>query len=342
MPVVAARGWLWALALLLLPGAAAADEADFFAGKTLRIVVGFSPGGGYDTNARLVARYLGPHIAGHPTVIVDNMPGAGSVRAANYVYGVAPKDGTVIAAINVNAPMYQLLGGEGAQYDATKVQWLGSITHSNDVTYAWAATGIRTLEDAREREVLLGGVGTTSDGYIYATVMNALIGTRFKIILGYPGSNEIKLAIERGEIMGRGGASWASVLTETPSWPAEHKINMLIQIGREKERDLLDVPLLLDLVKTDEARQIAAIMSAPSSMGYSYWVAPEVPAARAKILRAAFAATMNDAAMRQDGESHGMRIAPQSAADVEANIRALAATPKPILDRTAQILGWRK
>jgi hypothetical protein len=238
--------------------------------------------------------------------------------------------------------MYQLLGGEGAQYDATKVQWLGSITHSNDVTYAWAATGIRTLEDAREREVLLGGVGTTSDGYIYATVMNALIGTRFKIILGYPGSNEIKLAIERGEIMGRGGASWASVLTETPSWPAEHKINMLIQIGREKERDLPDVPLLLDLVKTDEARQIAAIMSAPSSMGYAYWVAPEVPAARAKLLRAAFAATMNDAAMRQEAESHGMRIAPQSAADVEANIRALAGTPKPILDRTAQILGWRK
>ena len=332
--------WLAALQFFFAPFVAA-QESDFYRGKTIRIVVGFSPGGGYDANARLLSRYLGAHIPGRPNVIVENMLGAGSLRAANYVYGMAPKDGTVIAAVNVNAPMYQLLGGEGAQFDATRLQWLGSITHSNDVVYVWAATGIRSIADAKAREVTLGGVGKSSDGYIDGTILNALLETRFKVILGYPGSNEMRLAIERGELMGRGGSSYASLAAETPAWLTEHKISILVQFGREKEPELPDVPLLSALAASEEARQIAAIVSAPSAMGYGYWLAPEVPTARVDILRAAFEASVTDEGLRKEAATLGLRPAPQSAAATAASVRALADTPQKIRDRIVAILGWR-
>src|SRR6516225_4167121 len=240
--------------------ASAQEAAEFYRGKTISVIVGFGAGGGYDSYARLFARHLGNHIPGAPTVVVQNMEGAGSMRAANYVYSVAPKDGTVIAAVNQNMPMYQMLGGAGAQFNAATINWLGSMAYSNGTLYTWHQSGIASLDDAKAREVPLGGVGTTSDSYIYPTLVNGLLGTRFKVINGYAGTKEIHLAMERGEVMGRGGNTWASVLSSDPDWIASKKINLLLQIGFKAEPEISEVPLLIDLVKSEAKRQIVTVV----------------------------------------------------------------------------------
>ena len=261
-----------AAALTEMRGTRAADEAaDFYRGKTISVIVGFGAGGGYDLYARLLAHYVGNHIPGQPNVVVQNMEGAGSVRASNYVYSVAPKDGTVIAAVNQNMPMYQMLGGAGAQFNAAEINWLGSMAASNGTLYTWAQSGIRTLEDAKTRDVLLGGAGTTSDSYIYPTLLNGLLGTRFKVINGYAGTKEIHLALERGEVMGRGGNTWASLLSSNQDWVDQKKINLLVQIGFKPEPEIAQVPLLIDLVKRGPEQQIATVVTLPTALGYTHF-----------------------------------------------------------------------
>jgi hypothetical protein len=334
---------LAAAALLTLPAASAADEAsDFYRGKTITVVVGFGAGGGYDIYARLLAHHLGNHIAGAPNVVAQNMEGAGSVRAANYVYSVAPKDGTVIAAVNQNMPMYQMLGGAGAQFNAAQINWLGSMAYSNGTLYTWYQSGIRTLADAKSRDVLVGGVGTTSDSYIYPTLINGLLGTRFKVINGYAGTKEIHLALERGEVMGRGGNTWASLTSSNQDWVDQKKINLLVQIGFKSEPEIGQVPLLIDLVNTPEEKQIVTVVTLPTALGYTNWLAPEVPAGRMKLLREAYAATMRDQAFLEEAGKHAMMIRSQTGAEIAALIKQAASVPKPVLDRTAQLLGWQK
>jgi tripartite-type tricarboxylate transporter receptor subunit TctC len=334
---------LAAAALLTLPAASAADEAsDFYRGKTITVVVGFGAGGGYDIYARLLAHHLGNHIAGAPNVVAQNMEGAGSVRAANYVYSVAPKDGTVIAAVNQNMPMYQMLGGAGAQFNAAQINWLGSMAYSNGTLYTWYQSGIRTLADAKSRDVLVGGVGTTSDSYIYPTLINGLLGTRFKVINGYAGTKEIHLALERGEVMGRGGNTWASLTSSNQDWVDQKKINLLVQIGFKSEPEIGQVPLLIDLVNTPEEKQIVTVVTLPTALGYTNWLAPEVPAGRMKLLREAYDATMRDQAFLEEAGKHAMMIRSQTGAEIAALIKQAASVPKPVLDRTAQMLGWQK
>jgi hypothetical protein len=322
---------------------ARADEAsDFYRGKTINLIVGFGAGGGYDIYARLLAHHLGNHIPGAPNVVVQNLEGAGSVRAANYVYSIAPKDGTVIAAVNQNMPMYQMLGGAGAQFNAAAINWLGSMAYSNGTLYTWALSGISTLDDAKAREVPLGGVGTTSDSYIYPTLVNGLLGTRFKVINGYAGTKEIHLAMERGEVMGRGGNTWASVMSSNQDWVEGHKINILLQIGFKAEPQLPQVPLLIDLVAGASEKQVVTVVTLPTALGYAHWLAPEVPAARVALLRTAYEATMQDKAFLEEAMQHAMMIRPQRGAAIEALIKQAAAVPKPVLERTAQLLGWQR
>jgi hypothetical protein len=346
MPGLAAKSLLVALTMTTLAPArsarAAEETADFYRGKTINVIVGFGAGGGYDIYARLLAHYLGNHIAGQPNVVVQNMEGAGSVRAANYVYSVAPKDGTVIAAVNQNMPMYQMLGGAGAQFNAAEINWLGSMAYSNGTLYTWFGSGIRTLDDAKAREVPLGGVGTTSDSYIYPTLINGLLDTRFKVINGYAGTKEIHLALERGEVMGRGGNTWASVTSSNQDWIDQKKINFLVQIGFKSEPEIPQVPLLIDLVKTPQDKQIVTVVTLPTALGYTNWLAPEVPAGRMKLLREAYDATLRDKAFLDEAAKHAMMIRPQTGAEIEALIRQAAVVPKPVLDRTAQLLGWQK
>ncbi len=345
MPRAAALGFLLVLAATLsraTPAARAEEAADFYRGKTISVIVGFGPGGGYDTYARLLARYLGNHIPGQPSVVVQNLEGAGSVRAANYVYSVAPKDGTVIAAVNQNMPMYQMLGGAGAQFNPAEMSWLGSMAYSNGTLYTWAQSGIRTLDDAKAREIPLGGVGTTSDSYIYPTLVNGLLGTRFKVINGYAGTKEIHLAMERGEVMGRGGNTWASVMSSNQDWIDAGKISVLLQIGFKTEPEIPQVPLLIDLVKSTAEKQIVTVVTLPTALGYTDWLAPEVPPARLALLRTAYDATMRDKAFLAEAAQHAMLIRPQTSGEIEALIKQAAAVPKPVLERTAQLLGWQK
>jgi hypothetical protein len=346
MSGAAAKGLRVALtgaALLGFGSAGAADEAaDFYRGRTITVIVGFGAGGGYDLYARLLAHYLGNHIAGQPNVVVQNMEGAGSVRAANYVYSVAPKDGTVIAAVNQNMPMYQMLGGAGAQFNAADINWLGSMASSNGTLYTWYQSGIKTIEDAKARDVLLGGAGTTSDSYIYPTLLNGLLGTRFKVINGYAGTKEIHLALERGEVMGRGGNTWASLMSSNQDWVDQKKIDILVQIGFKPEPEITQVPLLIDLVKTPPDKQIATVVTLPTALGYTNWLAPEVPAGRMKLLREAYDATLQDKAFLEEAAKHAMMIRPQTGAEIGALIKQAAAVPKPVLERTAQLLGWQK
>ena len=227
------RGKVSAAALILAlglsgSGAQAQTPAEFYKGKTISIIVGFGAGGGYDLYARLVGRFIGEHIPGKPNVVVQNMEGAGSVRASNHVYTVAPKDGTVIAAVNQNMPMYQLLGGKAAQFDAANMVWLGTMGGSNGLLYTWHTSPVKTIEDAKKTEVKLGGTGTNSDSHIFPTLINNMLGTKFKVINGYAGgSKEVHLALERGEVEGRGGNSWSSLISSNRDWVEQKKPRFL-------------------------------------------------------------------------------------------------------------------
>ncbi|MDB5595160.1 MAG: tripartite tricarboxylate transporter family receptor [Hyphomicrobiales bacterium] len=340
-----ARNWIrtcvGALALLAAPFAHAQDKPEpFYKGKTINIVVGFGPGGGYDLYARLLARFLGNYIPGNPNVIVQNLTGAGGVRAANQVYASAPKDGTYIAGVNQGTAMFQMLGGKGAQYDPAKFQWLGSMAHSNNTVYMWRASGIVSIDDARKREVSLAGSGVISDANIYPAVLNALLDTKFKIINGYTGTNDSNLALERGEVEGRGGGAYSSLVSTKPDWLRDNKLAIICQIGFEKEPDLPDVPLLLDLVKGEEARQIATVVTLPTAIGYNHWVAPEVPADRVEILRKAYEQALKDPELIAEAAKQSLEIRPKTGEELAAMVKKASAIPQPILDKTAKILEW--
>jgi tripartite-type tricarboxylate transporter receptor subunit TctC len=328
-------------ATALLPAApSAADEKNFYEGNTINIVVGFGPGGGYDLYARLLAQYLGKYIPGHPTVVVQNLAGAGGVRAANYVYSGSPKNGTVIAATNQFAPMFQLLGGKVGDYDAAKIHWLGSMASSNNVLYVWHTAGINTLDDAKQREVPLAGSGVISDANIYPAILNAMLGTKFKIVNGYEGTNESNLAVERGEVAGRGGGAYSTLVSTRQEWLRGDKVKILVQTGTDKEPDLKNVPLLTELAKTDEQRQMAAVVTMPIAIGYNYWVAPEVPAERVEILRTAFAKTLADPALLADAKKVQLDIRPKTGEALAALVKEAGAVPKPTLEKIQKILGW--
>jgi tripartite-type tricarboxylate transporter receptor subunit TctC len=338
-----------ALALILGVGAQTSDAAEtpaaptpaaFYDGKTVNIIVGFGPGGGYDLYARLLARYLSNYIAGKPNVVVQNMDGAGGVRAANYVYSAAPKDGTVIAGVNQGASLYQALNGQGALYDASQFQWLGSMAYSNNTIYTSAHSGIKNIEDAKQHDVSMAGSGVISDANIYPAVFNKLVGTKFRVINGYTGTNDSNLAIERGEVDGRGGGAYSSLVSTKPDWLAQKKIYVIAQIGFKKEPDLPDVPLLLDLVHEDVARQMAVLVTVPTAVGYNHWLAPDVPAERVSILRKAYEKAMTDTAMADEARKMSLEIRPKTSAELEELTKNVAAVSPEIKQRLREILGW--
>ncbi|MBM3607129.1 MAG: hypothetical protein FJX29_01545 [Alphaproteobacteria bacterium] len=329
------------VALGLVP-AQAQSPAEFYKGKSISVIVGFAPGGGYDLYARLLSRHIGKHIPGQPGVIVQNMVGAGSVRASNHVYAVAPKDGTVIAAVNQNMPMYSLLGGQAAQFDAAQFFWLGSMASSNGVVYTWHTSPTKNIADAMKRETPLGGTGTNSDSHIFPTLINKLLGTKFKVINGYAGGTSlINIAIERGEVEGRGGNTWASLKSGSAAWVAERKLQYIIQIGLKREPELGNTPLLSELAKSEADKQAVHVIGIPTEIGYAHWMAPGQPPERLAAMRTAYAAMLKDKDFLAEAEKLKALITPKSGSEIEALMRSAFATPKEVLQRTAELLEWK-
>jgi len=300
-----------ATAFLAIAAPARADSvADFYRGKRINLVIGFGTGGGYDTYARLLARFIGEHIPGNPGVVAQNMPGAGSRGAANWLYRVAPKDGTVIATLGQATATDQALGQPGIQFDARRFNWLGNMVVVNNILFVSAATGVKTIEDAKKKPLSIGASGGSSPSVLYPQVSNNLFGTKFKSVSGYPGGGDINLAVERGEVDGRGSDSWASIKATNPGWLADKKVNILFQVGPRREADLPDVPLWSDLAQNDEQRQILDVLSGDVAVGRPILTAPDVPAERVGALRQAFDETMKDPKFLAAAEQANMYFNP--------------------------------
>lgn len=324
------RGTLVLSVFLVLTSAPAIADpvADFYRGKRVTLVIGYGSGGGYDTYARLFARFVGEHIPGKPTVIAQSMPGAGSRGAANWLYNIAVKDGTVIATLSQTTPTDQALGQSGIQFDARRYNWIGNMVIVNNILFVSAASGVRTIDDARKKVITVGATGASSPSVLYPQVSNNVLGTKFKIVSGYPGGGDINLAVERGEVDGRGSDSWASMKANNARWLHEKTINILFQIGPRREADLDHVPLWSELGESNEQRQILDLLSGDVAVGRPILTAPDVPAERVAALRLAFDKTMRDPTFVAAAEQAGMVLNPLSGEQLQ-RIVARVTSPAP-------------
>jgi tripartite-type tricarboxylate transporter receptor subunit TctC len=308
---------------------------DFYRGKTITLYIGFNAGeGAYDVYGRFLAKYLGQHIPGSPTVVVSNMPGAGTRTAANYVANVAPRDGTAIGIIDQALPLSQALG-EHLPFDTGRLNWIGNMEQTPNVIETWTASGVTDVEQAKKTEGPHGASGTGSSQQ--AKLMNLVLGTKFKIIQGYPG-NEIDLAMQRGEVWAR-TASWASTKVSRQDWLREKRITLLVQIGLKPSPDLPDVPLLMNLASNDDDRTLLMLESASASIGKPIIAGPGVPQERVAALRAAFDAALHDPAALEDAKKIHLELLPMPGQELAGIIADVNAAPKPLRDRLAALLG---
>jgi tripartite-type tricarboxylate transporter receptor subunit TctC len=327
-------------ALMLAAGSAAAQSpAEFYKGKQVSIYIGFSAGGTYDLYARVLARHLGKHIPGNPSVIPRNMEGAGSLRLANYIYQIAPRDGTAIATIGRSTVAAPLFSVAAAKFDPRKYSWLGSTNDEVSICAAWHTSGITRFEDLKTKEYAFGATGPTEEAVQIYKTMNALLGTKVRTVSGYPGGNQISLAMERGEIHGRCSVSWSSIKASLPHWIEEKKFRPLLQVAAAKHADLPDVPLLMDLAPNDEARHIFRFLIARQVMGRPFFGPPDVPKDRDAALRKAFLDTLSDPDFLAEADKLKLEINPVPADRVESLLRELYATPPDITQRAAELFN---
>ena len=324
--------------LTTVDSAAAQSVADFYKGKNVSVVIGYGVGGGYDQYARVLSRYMGAHIPGEPTLVVQNMPGAGSRKAANWLYNVAPKDGSVIATLGQNTPTDQALSQPGIQFDAAKFNWIGNMVVVNNTLAVWHTTGVTTIKEATQKELAIGATGASSPSVLYPQVSNNLLGTKFKIISGYPGGGDINLAMERGEVDGRGSNSWASWKSTKAEWLKDKKVNILFQVGLKREPDLPDVPLLSELGDTPEERQVLEVISADVAVGRPILTTPGVPQDRVKALRKAFDDTLADKAFIEETKKQKMDINPLSGEELQEVVAKVLAHPPAVIAKVKQAI----
>jgi tripartite-type tricarboxylate transporter receptor subunit TctC len=315
------------------------SAAEFYKGKNVELYIGYSVGGAYDLYARMVARFMGKHIPGNPTIVPKNMAGAGSLVLANWLYNVAPKDGSVFGIIGRGTAFDPLLGNQKAQFDGTKYTWLGSANNEVSVCVAWHTAGLTKFEELLSRELVVGGTGASADTDQFPKIMNGVLGTRFKVVTGYPGGNEVGLAMERGEVQGRCGWSWSSVKATHQKWYDEKRFHVLVQLALEKHADLAGVPLIVDLAKNDEQRKILALIFARQVMGRPFLAPPGIPRERAETLRKAFMDTLQDKEFLSAAEKVQMEITPVSGEKVEKLVKDLYATPPDITKKAAAFLA---
>jgi tripartite-type tricarboxylate transporter receptor subunit TctC len=325
------------LACAVSPASAQAP-ADFYKGRNVELYIGYSVGGAYDLYARTIARHLGKHIPGNPTIVPKNLEGAGSLRLANWLYNVGAKDGTVFGTIGRGTAFDPLLGSKGAQFLADKFTWIGSANNEVSVCVAWKGSGVSKLEDTFTKELIVGGTGQAADTDQFPRILNGVLGTKFKIVTGYPGGNDVTLAMERGEVKGRCGWSWSSVVATHKRWVDDGSITVLVQLSLSKHPELPNVPLVMDFAKSEDQQQMFKLIFARQVMGRPYLAPPGVPNDRADALRKAFDATMQDPEFRADAEKAQLEINPVNGGEVETLVKDLFQTPKPLADKAAEFI----
>lgn len=331
------------VAALTAASASAQSPDAFFRGKTITLSVGFDAGSGYDLYARLVARHYAEHIAGAPKIVVQNKPGATSLIAAEYLYNQAPRDGTAMLAMGRNILTEVILeereAGKGIPpKQILEFNWVGNANKEASICYAWAATGVRTIDDATKKPLKFGSTGPGSDYESFARVLDVALGTKFETIRGYSGPGAVQTAIERGELDGVCGVSWSSFVAATPTWIAEKKVYVLAQLNLEPHPDLKGVPVVLDLAKTPEDREAMRVVFARQAIGRPFVAPPGVPADRVAALRAGFDATMKDKAFLDEAAKARIEINPSTGAEMEALLKQVYATPAPIVKRAAAMI----
>jgi tripartite-type tricarboxylate transporter receptor subunit TctC len=334
---VARRALLAALLLIGLPALGRADAVeDFYRNRSISLIVGYSVGGGYDIYARTLARHMGKHIPGQPKIVPQNMEGAGSLRAANFLYGIAPKDGATIGIIGRGLAMEPLLGD--AKYDGTKFTWLGSITNETSVCATWHTSPVKSWNDLLSKNVTLGGNAAGSDPDVFAMLLRNLFGAKVKLVTGYPGGNDINLAMERTEVEGRCGWSWSSIKSRQVAWLQEKKINLLVQFALQKVPELPDVPLIMDLATTDEQRQILRLILARQVMGRPFLAPPDIPDDRKLALRKAFDATMKDPQFLAEMGRADLEVTPVDGKAIDALMADIYSTPKDVIEKAVRAI----
>lgn len=311
---------------------------EFYRGKSMSMTIGTSAGNDYDFRARLVARHMGKHIPGNPAIISRNMPGGGGIVPTNWFAKIAPRDGTSLYMIQSNMMAAQALGTQGVAFDTRKFFWIGNTTQTPNVINSWHTADVKNIEDAKTKELVLGGsIGAASA--VYPVLLNKLIGTKFKLVTGYPGGNEINLALERGEIQGRGSNSWASWKSTRPQWLAEKKLIIIVQIGLQRVHDLADVPTMIELAANDLDRDVMRFISSDTAISRAVVTTEGTPPDRVEALRRAFDATMKDSEFLAEAAKTQMDISPLSGEDSQKIADSIANTTPEVLARAKDLLG---
>ena len=327
----------WLVALLAVCALWARRDAvaqDFYQGKTINFIIGYPSGGGYDTYSRLLAAHLGKHLAGRPSVVALNMPGAVTIRAANYLYNEAAKDGTVIGMVDQGIYLNQILGLPQLRADPLKFSWIGRIVSNSAVLYAWHKAPAQRIQDAFAHELIVAANGAASR--LNSVVLNNVVGTKLKIISGYPGTGDARIAMERGEVDAM-SQPWPIIKTELAEWLKDKKIRLLVQSGADKHPDIPDVPNMIDLAKNDEDAQLLKLFSSPSTIGRAVMAPPGVPPARLAELRRAFMDTMRDPALRADLERTKLDLEPLPGDELQAAIAGSGNFSPALIERARKI-----
>jgi tripartite-type tricarboxylate transporter receptor subunit TctC len=326
----------WLTAALLLAGPALAEEApDFYRGRTLTLVVGHEPGTGYDLYGRTLARHIGRHIAGEPSLVVQNMQGAGGLNAANWLYNVAPRDGSVLMLVAADPLFEPLFGGGTARLDPVLFTWIGNLDESPATCDVAASSGIAKVEDLLAHDSVFGATGATSAVSTFAVGVKNLLGARLKIVQGYKGTADLKLALERGEIAGACGMSLSTLKTQWKDAIASGAIRPILQFGPKRHAELAEIPTIYEFARDNDERAVFDLAFGRHILGRPVMAPPGLPAERAAALRAAFTATVRDAAFLAEADRLGLPVAASLGSDVEAMIRKFFAYPQPLVARAA-------
>ncbi|MGE5539448.1 MAG: Bug family tripartite tricarboxylate transporter substrate binding protein [Gemmatimonas sp.] len=323
---------------LAVPSLAAAQQTDrFYDGKRVSLLVGFSAGGGYDVYARAVAQHMARFLGRDTTIIVQNMPGAGSLVAANNIANLAPKDGTSFAVLSRSAPLDPLLDGKASKFDPRQVGWVGSLGREVNVTVVWHTVPVKTPEDLRTRGMISGGTGSGGDSVVNVNLLNQLAGAKIKLIMGYPGANEVNLAMERGEVEGRGSPSWSSLKVAVPQWIETGKIRPIWQLGLKRHDELPEVPLVIDLVTDPEARQVMELFFARQEMSRPFMAPGGLPPGRLALMRQAFEKMAADAQFQAFAAQQSLEADLVTGAEMDALIARVYTAPDAVLARARAI-----